>query len=57
MTPGVGIGFSKHHFVDSDRGLRPHRLLLLDWTPINETGVSEDSFNLASCFDLYSKLT
>src|SRR5712664_1076936 len=57
MTPGVGIGFSKDHFVDSNRGLRTHGLLLIGWTPIHETGVSEDSFNKLSCSDLDLKVT
>src|ERR1700675_689580 len=57
MPPGFRIGFSKHHFIESNCGLRTHRPLLVGWTPMHETGVGKDSFSLAPWFDLDSKLT
>src|SRR5258708_13894822 len=57
VAASVSVGFSKDHFVDCNRGLPTHGLLLIGWTPIHETGVSDDSFNRGSCSDLDLKVT
>src|SRR6202008_888 len=57
MTAVLCVGFAKHHFVDCNSGLRTHGRLLVGWTPILETGRSEDSFSLVPCSHSYSKLT